>query len=346
MNNRRCHGETIACHDCGPRLLAKMRGSLSVGPWNQEELLQSAKDLLFHGEIIMVKSVGGYNLVCRGDRDDAVQRLRVLKQRRDKPFALLVATVGEAEKLCHISREEKELLESPQKPIVLLKRRKKSMPLISPAVTELTESLGVFLPPFGLYALLAEIKIPLVVTSCNFTGEPIIYKQADAFAFYESHESISALFYDEREILRPADDSVARIAAGAVQILRRTRGYMPEPVAVEKKGMRVLALGGEVEPSFALSVNDLIYSAQVPSDLTLEKSSAFTAVLLLIGKNFSISVPTSLSVTFIPATLRRKSHGSWQKNWMFPFWKCSTIMDMLFPLWPNIIGREMSCRNL
>ena len=106
------------------------------------------------------------------------------------------------------------------------------MPLISPAVTELTESLGVFLPPFGLYALLAEIKIPLVVTSCNLTGEPIIYKQADAFAFYESHESISALFYDEREILRPADDSVARIAAGAVQILRRTRGYMPEPVAV------------------------------------------------------------------------------------------------------------------
>lgn len=101
------------------------------------------------------------------------------------------------------------------------------------------------------------------------------YKQADAFAFYESHESISALFYDEREILRPADDSVTRIAAGAVQILRRTRGYMPEPVAVEKKGMRVLALGGEVEPSFALSVNDLIYSAQVPSDLTLEKSSAF-----------------------------------------------------------------------
>lgn len=115
MNNRRCHGETIACHDCGPRLLAKMRGSLSAGPWSQEELLQSAKDLLFHGEIIMAKSVGGYNLVCRGDRDDAVQRLRVLKQRRDKPFALLVATVGEAEKLCHISREEKELLESPQK---------------------------------------------------------------------------------------------------------------------------------------------------------------------------------------------------------------------------------------
>ena len=275
MNNRRCHGETIACHDCGPRLLAKMRGSPSAGPWSREELLQSAKDLLLHGEIIMVKSVGGYNLVCRGDRDDAVQRLRILKQRRDKPFALLVATVGEAEKLCHISREEKELLESPQKPIVLLKRRKKSMPLISPAVTELTESLGVFLPPFGLYALLAEIKIPLVVTSCNLTGEPIIYKQADAFAFYESHESISALFYDEREILRPADDSVTRIAAGAVQILRRTRGYMPEPVAVEKKGMRVLALGGEVEPSFALSVNDLIYSAQVPSDLTLEKSSAF-----------------------------------------------------------------------
>lgn len=220
------------------------------------------------------------------------------------------------------------------------------MPLISPAVTELTESLGVFLPPFGLYALLAGIKIPLVVTSCNLTGEPIIYKQADAFAFYESHESISALFYDEREILRPADDSVTRVAAGAVQILRRTRGYMPEPVAVEKKGMRVLALGGEVEPSFALSVNDLIYSAQVPSDLTLENHPLFTAVLLLIGKNFSISVPTSLSVTFTPATLRRKNHGSWQKNWMFPFWKCSTIMDMLFPLWPNIIGREMSCRNL
>lgn len=92
-----------------------MRGSPSAGSWSREELLQSAKDLLLHGEIIMVKSVGGYNLICRGDRDDAVQRLRILKQRRDKPFALLVATVGEAEKLCHISREAKELLESPQK---------------------------------------------------------------------------------------------------------------------------------------------------------------------------------------------------------------------------------------
>ena len=170
------------------------------------------------------------------------------------------------------------------------------MPLISPAVTELTESLGVFLPPFGLYALLAEIKIPLVVTSCNLTGEPIIYKQADAFAFYESHESISALFYDEREILRSADDSVTRIAAGAVQILPRC--------------LRISRW---------------------------KNHPLFTAVLLLIGKNFSISVPTSLSVTFIPATLRRKNHGSWQKNWMFPFWKCSIIMDMLFPLWPNII---------
>ena len=210
------------------------------------------------------------------------------------------------------------------------------MPLISPAVTELTESLGVFLPPFGLYALLAGIKIPLVVTSCNLTGEPIIYKQADAFAFMKVMK-VFLLCFTMKERFSVLPMILSPVSRREPCRFSAVPWYMPEPVAVEKKGMRVLALGGEVEPSFALSVNDLIYSAQVPSDLTLEKSSAFTAVLLLIGKNFSISVPTSLSVTFTPATLRRKNHGSWQKNWMFPFWKCSTIMDMLFPLWPNII---------
>ena len=92
MNNRRCHGETIACHDWY-RLLAKMRGSPSAAPHGAgKNFLQSAKDLLFHGEIIMVKSVGGYNLVCRGDRDDAIQRLRILKQRRTSLLRFLLQT--------------------------------------------------------------------------------------------------------------------------------------------------------------------------------------------------------------------------------------------------------------
>lgn len=275
LEDRRCHGETIACRDCGPQLMAKIKGNPFPGPWKEEELLHIAKDLLMDGKIIMVKSIGGYNLVCRGDKDASVETLREIKRRPHKPFALLVDTVETAEELCHINEKEKELLTSPQKPIVVLQRKKRSSFKISEKVSELTESLGVFLPPFGLYALLSDIKIPLIVTSCNFTGEPMIYKEEDAFTFYEAHESVAAVFFDEREILRPADDSVVRIAAGAGQILRRTRGYMPEPVMVETKGKSVLAVGGEVEPSFALSVNDSIYSAQVPSDLTLEKSANF-----------------------------------------------------------------------
>jgi len=140
-----------------------------------------------------------------------------------------------------------------------------------------------------------------------------------AFAFYESHESISALFYDEREILRPADDSVTRIAAGAVQILRRTRGYMPESVAVEKKGMRVLALGGEVEPSFALSVNDLIYSAQVPSDLTLEKSSAFYRRLVADWEELLHISPDILVCDLHPCYTTAEESRKLAKDWMFPF---------------------------
>lgn len=131
-----------------------------------------------------------------------------------------------------------------------------------------------------------------------------------------------------------------------MQILRRTRGYMPEPVAVEKKGMRVLALGGEVEPSFALSVNDLIYSAQVPSDLTLEKSSAFYRRLVADWEELLHISPDILVCDLHPCYTTAEESRKLAKNWMFPFWKCSTIMDMLFPLWPNIIGREMSCRNL
>ncbi len=273
--DRRCHGETISCHACGPQLLGKLKGNPYEGPWRTDELLQSAKDLLSDGKIIMVKAVGGYNLVCRGDRDEAVKSLRLLKHRPDKPFAVLFGAMEDIEALCHVNDEERALLASPQRPIVVLETKKESREKISHGVTELDESLGVFLPPFGLYALLAEAGTPLVVTSCNYSGEPIIYHDGEAQRFYQANDSVAGIFYYEREIIRPVDDSVARIVGGKVQMLRRTRGYMPEPIAVEGKGESVLAVGGEMEPSFAITTGNLIYPGQVPAELSIEKSMEF-----------------------------------------------------------------------
>ena len=164
--------------------------------------------------------------------------------------------------------EEKSLLQSAVRPIVLLQKKKSkndwltekiaedslkvsitkrtdatsssqknveaeetnSVPsFLADNVTDVSDQVGVFLPAMGFYSEL-EVDFPFIVTSCNYTGQPIIYKDEEAQRFFDEHKNIAALFTYEREILRPADDSVTRIINGRVQVLRRTKGYMPEPI--------------------------------------------------------------------------------------------------------------------
>lgn len=268
--DRRCHGETISCPDCGPQLSGLTGTDRLAGPAAMDEAIRLVRD----GAIVLVKSIGGYNLVCRGDRQDTVRQLRRLKQRDRKPFALMVPDLAAASALCRLSEQEQRLLTSAVRPIVLAEPR---------AALHLPEEtaghvplLGVFLPPSGFYALLTEgAGVPLIVTSCNRSGEPILFQDGAALAWYREHQAVAGFFTYDREILRSADDSVVKAAAGRVQVLRRTRGYLPEPAVRQVPEGCVLACGADMEPSFCLSGGGRLYPAQIPCELDNEKSERF-----------------------------------------------------------------------
>lgn len=311
-------------------------------------IITVARELLKQGQIIMVKAVGGFNLLCRADKAEVVTRLRDLKKRMSKPFAVMVTDLALAEKFCYMSAEEKSLLQSAVRPIVLLQKKKSKndwltekiaedslkvsitkrtdatsssqknveaeernpVPsFLADNVTDVSDQVGVFLPAMGFYSEL-DVDFPFIVTSCNYTGQPIIYKDEEAQRFFEEHANIAALFTYERDILRPADDSVTRIINGRVQVLRRTKGYMPEPIPIlnyknncdtvisdlqckltayckqsERKASThekfskddVLALGAQMEPGFCLTAEGQFFPAEIPGDISLEKTEQFFA---------------------------------------------------------------------
>ena len=271
MQARRGHGETISCHYCGPQLYGYAKDSdLKL---DADKALVKAQELLLAGKIVMVKAVGGYNLVCRADVEAVVAKLRALKHRPTKPFAVMCRDIEAVERLCQISSKEQCLLTSSATPIVLLKPKAETYQTLATNVAANCARLGVFLPPMGVYNILCATDIPLIVTSCNFTGAPIIYKDEDAFAFYEQEQTVAGIFTYDREILRPADDSVVKVAGAYEQILRRTKGYMPEPIAVAGCcGRAVLAMGAQMEPSFCLGVPGKLYPGQIPGELEDERT--------------------------------------------------------------------------
>ena len=369
MQNRRGHGETISCYRCGPQLQCVVKeeykrfltsdcieGNLSSESFSDslkrqvqdKTVIAIGSELLKQGQIIMVKAVGGFNLLCRADRAEVVTRLRDLKKRMSKPFAVMVTDVTLAEKFCYMSAEEKSLLQSAARPIVLLQKKKRKndwltekiaedslkvsirertdvtssfqinveaeernpvSTFLADNVTDVSDQVGVFLPAMGFYSEL-DVDFPFIVTSCNYTGQPIIYKDEEAQRFFDEHKNIAALFTYEREILRPADDSVTRIINGRVQVLRRTKGYMPEPIPIlnyknhcdtvssdlqckltanckqsERKASihenlwkdNVLALGAQMEPGFCLTAEGQFFPAEIPGDISLEKTEHFFA---------------------------------------------------------------------
>ena len=306
MQNRRGHGETISCYHCGPQLQCIVKeeykngltsdcmesalsaNSFSGSPDRQAQdknIIALARKLLTQGRIIMVKAVGGFNLLCRADKAEVVTRLRDLKKRMSKPFAVMVTDIALAEKFCYVSAKEKALLQSAARPIVLCQKKQDAAVWLAENVTDVSDQAGVFLPSMGFYSELGT-EFPFIVTSCNYTGQPIIYKDEEAQRFFDAHKNIAALFTYEREILRPADDAVIRVVNGEVQILRRTKGYMPEPVAKADPeanvgaaciNNRILALGAQMEPGFCLTAEGSFFPAEIPGDVSLEKTEQFFA---------------------------------------------------------------------
>ena len=206
--------------------------------------------VLQDGQVLAVKGLGGYHLAVDARSQAAAARLRAAKHREDKPFAVMVPDLATARDLCQVDELAESLLTSARRPIVLLPRRPGGQ--VADAVAPGNRQLGLMLPYTPLhYLLLRGFPYPMVLTSGNVSDEPIAYVDDDALARLSG--IADAFLTHDRPIHIRTDDSVVRPFRGRPAVLRRSRGYAPEPLAVRSRFSRpVLACGAELKNTFCL----------------------------------------------------------------------------------------------
>ncbi len=314
--NRRFHAQPNACPVCGPRLELWDQSGRRVSDYH--EALLGAAELVRSGKILALKGVGGFLFIVDGRNDAALQRLRIRKHREAKPFALMVPTVDEVRNLCELSQLEERLLRSPESPIVLLKRRlgvPKPASRVAPEVAPFNPYLGVMLPYAPLHhILMRELGFPVVATSGNFSDEPLCIDELDAVRRLGS--IADAFLVHDRPIVRPIDDSVARVILGREQILRRARGYAPLPVTLERDNSSpILALGGHMKNTVSLSIGKEVFISQHIGDLeTNEAQEAFANAIADIQQLHEVK-PALIACDLHPdyASTKRASELSGEK---------------------------------
>ena len=250
--DRRFHAQPNACPACGPTLSALRPEGACLG--RGEDALAVAAEALRDGRIVAVKGLGGYHLACLAHDAEAVATLRARKHREDKPFALMARDLADALELVDMGEEERALLLSAARPIVLARRRASAQ--VAPAVAPSSPDLGVMLPYSPLHhLLLADTEAPLVMTSGNVADEPIAYRDEDAMARLSSVADL--LLVHDRPIHTRTDDSVVRVVAAAepqTLVLRRSRGYVPRAIRLPGGAHReLLACGAELKSTFCLA---------------------------------------------------------------------------------------------
>lgn len=267
--DRRYHAQPIGCHRCGPSLAFDGGGRAPsiTGPG----AVAAAAAAIAAGSIVAIKGLGGFHLACSATDEAAVARLRSAKRRPDKPFAVMAPDLDWARRLATVNEPEATLLTSVQAPIVLL--RAVSPSPIAPSVAPGNPLLGVLLPYTAVHhLLLAALDGPVVLTSANRGGQPIV---TDRAALDDIAGSWDAVLDNDRPIATACDDSVVRAVAGRLLPVRRARGYAPMPVPVPA-GPTVLAVGGELKNTFCLAGDGQGWLSQHIGDMeNLETLAAF-----------------------------------------------------------------------
>ena len=259
--DRRFHAEPNACADCGPSYRLLVDGVAQEG-----DPLLCARELIAAGGIVAVKGIGGYHLACDARSDAAVTRLRQRKRREAKALAVMAGSMETVRGLCTVSDEEERWLTSPAAPIVLLRRRVDALDAAAEAVAPGNAYLGVLLPYAPVHLLLLAEDDLWVMTSANLSGEPIIYE--DDIAVRGLARIADAILVHNREIMHRVDDSVLRMTAGGRQIVRRSRGFAPTPLALPfDGGTSVLAGGAELKNAFCLTRGQEAFLSEHIGDL-------------------------------------------------------------------------------
>lgn len=265
--DRRFHAQPNACPDCGPRAWLEDAGGERLAPAPGVDVIEQAAALLRQGHVLAIKGLGGFHLACDASNDAAVDRLRQRKQRNHKPFALMARDAGVIRRYAELNPAEEVLLQQPAAPIVIL--RAHATAALAEGVAPGQDRLGFMLPYTPLHSLLLQdIEVPLVMTSGNRSDETqCIYNQ-------QARTQLSGIadyfLLHDRDIVNRLDDSVARIIDGQPQLLRRARGYAPQPLRLPsgfEASPAVLAMGAELKNTFCLLQDGKAVVSQHQGDL-------------------------------------------------------------------------------
>lgn len=269
-NNRRYHAQPTACEKCGPTL---------------SETIVNIVEQIKQGKIVAVKSVGGYQLICDATNQETVKKLRRRKERDSKPFALMTLNIQSAKKYARLSLQEKQLLKSAARPIVLLPKHPST--LTDDIAVGLSEY-GIMLPCSPIHYLLFHgllgspdgsnwldqcNDLVLVATSANHYGEPLITDDIEAKKKLNDIADVVVSY--NREIVARADDSVVRVIHGAPFYIRRARGYVPVPIKLAKKIPSGIAVGAHLKNTICITRNDEAFVSQYLGDMDSEASVDF-----------------------------------------------------------------------
>jgi hydrogenase maturation protein HypF len=269
--NRRFHAQPNACPDCGPHIWLEREDIEPV-----EGVIAEARRRIAAGEIVAIKGIGGFHLACDARNAAAVATLRERKHRTAKPFAVMAADPATTEVIADLDDAERALLESPQRPIVLVTESVASD--LVDGIAPGNNRIGVMLPYAPLHHLLLEPGDVWVMTSANYASEPIVKDNEDART--KLRELADTLLLHDRAIHVHCDDSVVRIAAGAELPIRRSRGFAPFPVRLPTPVPPTLAVGGELKATFCLAAGDNAFMSQHIGDMeNLETLEAFAAAV-------------------------------------------------------------------
>lgn len=253
VQSRFFHAQPISCPKCGPKLFWKGEEIKNI-----QDVFQEMKTLLANSEILCIQGIGGFHLVCDAEQEKAILKLRALKSRPTKPFALMCKDLAQVAEFAYLLPQERELLKSKEAPIVLLQSKKKLLRISR-------DRYGIMLPYTPFYQLLFQfISSPLVVTSANLKGEPLIYQEQALQKL-----GIPYVFSHQREIIAPVEDSIVQVfSTGDISVLRHGRGYAPLVFELEEKLSKpMLAMGGNQKVSFAFAFDRLLIFSPYIGDL-------------------------------------------------------------------------------
>lgn len=259
-SERRFHAQTNCCPDCGPVLkLLDAQGNTA----NSSDPAKMARQLIRQGKILAVKGIGGYHLCCNAEDPSAVQRLRSLKNRPQKPLAIMARNIEAVHKICEVIKKEEEILTGRKKPILLL--RKKVPEYLPLDIAPNQKKLGIMLPYTPLHFLLFPDGLDyLVMTSGNISGSPICYQDSNAIS---SLGNIAEYFLTHnREITVPVDDAVSKVVDAHEVLVRCGRGYAPLTIPIESEN-EVLAVGAEQKSSVCIVRNGFATVSQYIGNL-------------------------------------------------------------------------------